>query len=132
MTEKAIATTEAMPAAETPATREEQRYLAPPVDIYETEEGLCVTADLPGVDSKDVEVRVDNGILTMSGRVTAAAATSDALHEEFALGDYFRQFRLNEEVDQGRISAELKQGVLRLLLPRRAETQPRRIDVQVG
>jgi len=130
MTEKAIATTETVPAAETPATREEQRYLAPPVDIHETADGLCVTADLPGVAPKDVDVRVENGILTIAGRV-AAGTDAGSLYQEFTLADYFRQFRLNEEVDQERISAELKQGVLRVLLPRRAENQPRRIEIQV-
>jgi HSP20 family molecular chaperone IbpA len=139
MTDKAIATTEcACPTAseEAPATRpvtyDDRRYQAPPVDIYEVEGGLVVQADLPGVEPGGVEVKVDNGLLTIVGHA-AAAGKDDArtTYREFTLGDYHRQFRLHEQVDREKIAAELKQGVLRVFLPQREEVKPRQIQIKV-
>lgn len=134
MTENTMTTTEPVPApakAEAPATREERRYLAPPVDIYETDGGLCVMVDLPGVEPQGIEIQVDNGHLTIVGHVTPQAGL-EPVYREFELNDYFRQFRLNEAVDQEKINAELKQGVLQVLLPRRDAVQPRQIEVKVS
>ncbi len=134
MAEQTVATSPAVPAsneAGAPATREETRYLIPPVDIYETADGLAVLADLPGVDRDGVEVRVDNGILTLRGRVQKQLLGSP-VSTEFALLDFFRQFELNDEVDQEKISAELRHGVLKVLLPKAERVKPRRIAVQVG
>jgi HSP20 family molecular chaperone IbpA len=114
---------------QTPTTREETRFLVPAVDIYETEDALMVMADLPGVSKDNVSVEVEKGILTIRGRVEHKAP-ADVLRQEFALLDYFRQFRLSNEVDQENIDAELRHGVLHLRLPKSRAAQPRRIEVR--
>lgn len=130
ITTTAPAETQVVEAADT--TRESRRYLAPPVDIYEVPEGLAVVADMPGVGRDGIEVKVENGILTLVGRMAGEEPSTPMLHREFELRDYFRQFRLTDQVDVDNISAELKRGVLRVLLPRRRETLPRQIEVKVG
>jgi HSP20 family protein len=112
-------------------TRDEQRYLSPPVDILETEDGLAVVADLPGVSREGLDVSVDDDILTIKGR-NATSATGEALRAEFELLDYYRQFRLGEQIDQERITAELKHGVLHVGLPRVPKATPRQIQVNVN
>ena len=116
-------------AAAREATRAQEVFVPPPVDIYEDEQGLVVVADLPGVEPGDLDVRVDQGVLTLQGR-TQALATGTPLHREYELTGFFRQFRLPEEIAAGRIEAALTQGVLTLRLPRAAPAPPRRIDVR--
>ena len=111
------------------ATRSQEVFAPPPVDIYEDEQGLVVVADLPGVEPGALDVRVEQGVLTIQGR-TQALATGTPLHREYELPGFFRQFQLPEEIDTGRIEAALTQGVLTLRLPRAAPAPPRRIDVR--
>jgi HSP20 family molecular chaperone IbpA len=101
------------------------------VDIYETPDGLVVMADLPGVTRENLDVRVDNNILTIRG-MSKHTAPSDPVYREYELINFFRQFELGEKIDQGKISAELKHGVLQLHLPKAAEAKPRQIEVHVG
>jgi HSP20 family molecular chaperone IbpA len=103
--------------------------VTPPVDIFETQDGLIVKADLPGVAKEGLEVRVDNDLLTIRGKATHAAR-GDTVYREYELANFFRQFQLNEKVDQNKISAELKHGVLTLALPKAEEAKPRRIEVK--
>ncbi len=112
-------------------TRAEERYVAPPVDIYETAEGLVLMADLPGVRKEDLEVRVEDNVLTIQAR-PHHIAPADPVYREFELQNFFRQFELSEEVDQARIGAELKHGVLTLHLPKAEKAKPRRIEVRVS
>jgi len=117
--------------AEVPATREESRYLAPPVDIVEDEQGLTVVADLPGVTKENVSIRVDNNTLTIEGR-TRHIAPGEPVRCEYQLMNFYRQFVLGEEVDQDQISADMRQGVLTVRLPKKAKAKPRQIDVKVS
>jgi HSP20 family protein len=132
MAEKTVATRSQQT---TPPSREETRsqehYVTPPVDIYETVEGLVVKADLPGVAKENLEVRVENNLLTIRGK-SAHVAPGDPIYREYELANFFRQFELNERVDQVKISADLKHGVLTLSLPKAEEAKPRRIDVKVA
>jgi HSP20 family protein len=112
-------------------TRSQERYITPPVDIYETADGLVVKADLPGVAKEGLDVRVENSLLTIRGKA-AHAATGDPVYREYELVNFFRQFELNERVDQSKISADLKHGVLTLNLPKAAEAKPRQIEVKVS
>jgi len=112
------------------ATREDSRYLTPPVDIYETAEGLTVVADLPGVRKEDLSIRVENNILTIEGKPAYELHGSPVL-EEFDLLKFFRQFDLADEVDQDRIQAEFKNGVLTVCLPKAERARPRAIQVKV-
>ena len=117
--------------AEIPATRDESRYLVPPVDIYEEGDGLVVVADLPGVKKDNLNVRVDNNILTIEGdpRYELPGAP---VSEDFDLFRFYRQFELNDQVDQERIEADLKNGILTLRLPKAEAAKPRQITVQVA
>lgn len=114
-----------------PDTREEARTLAPPVDIFENKDGLVVVADLPGVGKEDADVRVENGILTLKA-TAKSELPGEPLRHEYELRNFFRQFQLSEEVDQNKIKAEMKHGVLIINLPKREETKPRQIAVQVS
>jgi len=117
----------------TPSSREEtrsqERYITPPVDIYETPNGLVVTADLPGVAKDGLDVRVENNLLTIRGKASHAAP-GEPVYREYGLVNFFRQFELNDKVDQSKISAEHKHGVLTLNLPKAEEAKPRRIEVK--
>lgn len=113
------------------ATREEARYMVPPVDIYETDNSLAVIVDLPGVQKDDVDIRVDQDILTIKGKVKYEAP-KDLIRREFGLLDFFRQFQLTDEVDQAKISAESKNGVLTVTLPKAEKAKPRQVKVKVG
>ena len=101
----------AVPAQE--VTREPDRFALPPVDIYEEEDRLVVLADLPGVRKEGLSVQVEQGILTIEGRITHEMPGS-LVQREFALIPFFRQFRITEAIDPNRIRASLKHGVLRL------------------
>ena len=121
------------PPGERPGAREDTRsqevFAPPPVDIFEDDGGLVVVADLPGVEPGGLDVRVEQGVLTIQGRPQALTAGTP-LHREFELTGFFRQFQLPEEIDTERIEAQLTQGVLTLRLPRAAPAAPRRIEVR--
>jgi HSP20 family molecular chaperone IbpA len=105
--------------------------MTPPVDIFETPEGLVVIADLPGVRQPGLDVRVANNTLSIHGRPDAPPQGTE-LYREYALGEFFRQFELTDTVDQEGISANLQHGVLTLTLPKATKAKPRRITVQVN
>ena len=114
-----------------PDTREDQRTLTPPVDIFENDEGLVVVADLPGVEKSDLDVRVEKDVLTIRAAVSGSIPV-DPQYREYQLLSFFRQFQLSDSVDQDRINAELKHGVLILNLPKKEEAKPRQIPVEVS
>jgi HSP20 family protein len=90
-----------------------------------------VLADLPGVSREALDIRVDNNMLTMRGHARHTVP-GDNTYREYELVNFFRQFELNEKVDQQRISADLKCGVLTLHLPKAEEAKPRQIEIRVG
>ena len=113
------------------ATRDDAVYIAPPVDIFENERALIVVADLPGVDKAGVDIRVEDGVLTIKGTAIYAQPAT-VLRQEFSLQNYYRQFQLSDEVDQGKISAESKNGVLTITLPKAEKSKPKQVEVKVG
>jgi len=113
------------------ATRDETIYIAPPVDIFETQDALTVVADLPGVSKDNVDIRVEDDVLTIKGR-SNYSPKANMLREEFKLQGYYRQFQLSDEVDQDKISAESKSGVLTVHLPKAEKSKPRQIKVRMG
>jgi HSP20 family molecular chaperone IbpA len=132
MAEHTVApTTSPQPGVAREGTRHQEHYITPAVDIYETPEGLTVLADLPGVTHDTLEVRVDHNVLTLRG-LAHHVATGDLVYREYALVNFFRQFELGEQIDQRRIAAELKQGVLTVQLPKAPAAQPRTIAVRVA
>jgi len=112
-------------------TRTRERYVNPPVDIYEMPDGLVVTADLPGVTHEHLDVRVDNHVLTIRAQADHAYL-AEPTYREYELVNYFRQFELSDKVDESKISADLKYGVLTLTLPKAEEAKPRQIAVAVN
>ena len=112
-------------------TRSQERYITPPVDIYETADGLVVKADLPGGAKGGLDVRVENNLLSIRGKANHAAP-GEPIYREYGLANFYRQFELSEKVDQLKISAELKHGVLTLNLPKAEEAKPKRIDIKVA
>lgn len=112
------------------ATREPMRYLTPAVDIYETDNGLTVVADMPGVAGDDLDIQVEDNILTIQGETTLRRRNAPTT-EEYNLYNYFRQFELSEDVDHEHIDAKLKNGVVTLILPKAERAKPRRIEVKV-
>jgi HSP20 family molecular chaperone IbpA len=113
-------------------TRSQERYVTPPVDIYENGDGLVVKADLPGVAKENLDVRVENGLLTIQTRREQATSGGAPIYREYELVNFFRQFELSDKVDQQKISADLKHGVLTLRLPRAEEAKPKRIDIKIA
>ncbi len=115
----------------------EEDFLAgawvPAVDILETRDGLQVTAELPGVDPKDVEVTVENGMLTIRGeRQFEKAAEGETYHRvERVYGTFERSFALPNTVDAERIEARYKNGLLTLHMPKREEAKPKPVKIQV-
>ena len=104
---------------------------APLVDIYETDDAIIVEADVPGMERADVEVKIDNGVLSIVGRAKPRTVTDvTRLYEEFVPGDYYRAFALGEEFDEGEVSAVVVGGVLTVTLPRSERARVRKIEVK--
>ncbi len=104
----------------------------PRVDIVETDEELLLFADLPGVRDSDVDIRFENGELTLHARRPAAPMPADPMMWESPAGDFFRAFRITERINSAKIEAELKNGVLTLHLPKAEAAKPRKIAVKAG
>ena len=109
------------------AARPEGVYLAPPVDVYETDEGLTLLADVPGLDEKSLYISVDKGILTLEG--SAAVPGADQLYREFSMAGYWRQFQIPDMFDAAKAEADMKGGVLTLHIPKTETAKPKRIEV---
>ena len=95
------------------------RVFLPTADIYETNDALNVVLEMPGVEKSSVEVRVEDGVLKVDGRLDFSKYQGlQPLYTEYNVGHYSRSFRLSSTIDQNKIGAELKDGVLSLLLPK--------------
>lgn len=102
----------------------------PAVDILENEKELIVLADMPGVDSKNVDIDLRDNQLTIIGRIDEIEDEKEvSLYKEFHWGDYFRLFTLSDVIDQGKITAKMDKGVLRLVLPKAEKAKPQKIKV---
>ena len=101
----------------------------PLVDIWESEQGLTVVADMPGVTADGLSVDLRESVLTIYGKVLPEAAGRKVLSREYEVGDYYRQFSLSDQIDQEKIAASMRDGVLTLTLPKLAPAQPRKITV---
>jgi HSP20 family protein len=103
----------------------------PAVDIFETEKELTLLADMPGVKADNLSIGLNKNILTMSGEVDAPEGEDETdVIREYETGKYFREFTLSNEIDQTKIDASLKDGVLRLRLPKVEAVTPRKIEVK--
>jgi len=106
------------------------RAFLPPTDIFESDDVLTIVMEMPGVDREDVDVNVENGVLRVEGRLDFSKYEGmQPVYTEYNIGHYRRSFSLSSKVDQERISAQMQDGVLTLLLPKAEEAKPRRISV---
>jgi HSP20 family protein len=111
----------------------EQPFVVPPVDVYEDESAITLLADLPGVSRDRLGVRVDGeSLLIEASASTVQPEGMELIYGEAQFPSYRRQFTLSRELDPSRIEAALKDGVLKLQIPKREEARPRRIEVRVG
>lgn len=101
----------------------------PPVDILESQEGLILLADMPGVPMDRVEIDMNDDRLTIKGSVNIEDGKGSMLLREYAVGDYYRQFTLSNAIDRSRIEATMKDGVLKVILPKAEAAKPRKIAV---
>jgi HSP20 family molecular chaperone IbpA len=119
---------EKQPAAEE-QTRPGRTY-RPNVDIVEAENGLHLWADMPGVDEGSIDIELADGVLEIRGRVaTEEYEALRPVYTEYNVGNYEARFRLSSSIDETRISAKLKNGVLELELPKSEAAKPRRIQI---
>jgi HSP20 family protein len=109
--------------------RQAPRFV-PTADVCENEDQYKVWLDMPGVDPKDLDVRFENGTLTVWGKVDPRELKATRLFSEYGVGDYYRTFNVTEAIDAGRISAECEDGVLCLTLPKAEAAKPKRIEVR--
>jgi HSP20 family protein len=134
MTDKESKTLQAKDKTEVATPAEQTRpgvVFTPAVDIFETDMEITLLADMPGVKGEDLIIDLHENVLTLDGSVkTAEGADEVDVVREFRTGKYYRQFTMSQIVDQAKIKAELKDGVLRLTLPKVEAATPRRIAVQ--
>ncbi len=120
------------PIAEAERTRNRPIY-APDVDIYEVEDAIILLADMPGSDDKSVNITLENNILTIFGAVEMEPYKDYTLEfAEYGIGDYQRAFTLSNAIDQSKIDASVKDGVLRLTLPKAESAKARKIAIRAS
>jgi len=119
--------------AETPETGERTRacrIYSPQVDIIERQEEIVVIADMPGVDEKSVDITLEKNVLTIYGRVDFDTPKEyRTVLSEYGIGDYQRVFTLSDEVDRDKIQATVKNGVLKLVMPKAELAKTRKIPI---
>jgi HSP20 family protein len=114
----------------TPETTRGGIYYTPRVDIYESADEVVLQCDMPGVKPQDVDVRFEKGELSLYGKVPPRQAPAEYLDEEYGIGDYYRSFAIAPEIDTEKISAEYRDGILTLHLPKQERVKPKRIAVR--
>jgi HSP20 family protein len=106
------------------------RIYVPHTDIFETEQALTIVAEMPGVEKAKVEISIEDGVLTIQGQIDFSKYQDlRPVYTEYSVGHYRRSFSVSSRIDQGRISAEMSDGVLTLVLPKAEEAKPRRIAI---
>ena len=105
----------------------------PDVDILEKEDSIIVFADMPGADEKSVDITLEKDVLSIYARVEPEVPEKhQLLHAEYGMGDYQRSFTISNEIDRDKIEARVKNGVLRLVLPKAPAAKTRKIAIQAG
>jgi HSP20 family molecular chaperone IbpA len=111
-------------------TRARRAYV-PRVDIYETEDAIVLLTDMPGVEESSIDITLEKNVLTINGYVEVDTPDNYSLaYAEYESGDYERSFNLSDEIDREKIEATVKNGVLRLHLPKAGPAKTRKITVK--
>jgi HSP20 family protein len=106
------------------------RSFVPTADIYEADNALTVVLEMPGVDKANVDINVEGGVISIEGRLDFAKYEGmRPVYTEYNIGHYRRSFSLSNKIDQSKIGAEMKDGVLTITLPKAEEAKPRRISI---
>ena len=106
------------------------RFFMPTADIFEDPNALTVVLEMPGVDKGKVDINVEGGVLNIDGRLDFSKYEGmQPVYTEYNVGHYARSFQLSSKIDQGKITADLKDGVITLTLPKAEEAKPRKITV---
>jgi HSP20 family protein len=106
------------------------RLFVPAADIYEAPDALTVILEMPGVEKSNVAISVEDGVLSVEGRLDLSKYQGlQPLYTEYNIGHYSRSFRLSSKIDQSKIAAEMKDGVLSLQLPKMEQAKPRTIPI---
>jgi HSP20 family molecular chaperone IbpA len=111
--------------------KDNTRYFQPATDVHETPEYIVMQFDMPGVSGDHVDVTVEKGTLTVTGKADPEVQ-GNAVYRETYIGDYRRTFSLSEDVDPDQIKAEMKVGVLTLQIPKPEKAKPKRIAITCG
>jgi HSP20 family protein len=107
------------------------RVFLPNADIYETPNDLKVVLEMPGIEKNNVEINIEDDVLHVEGRLDLSKYSGlQPLYTEYNVGHYARSFQLSSKIDQSKIGAEMKDGVLSLTLPKAEEAKPRTIQVK--
>ncbi|HSD40550.1 MAG TPA: Hsp20/alpha crystallin family protein [Burkholderiales bacterium] len=131
MSEKELATRQSGEVRKT--EREPELVLRPPTDIFEDAEGITLQLDMPGVSRERLNVQADRQALVVEGNAEISMPEGmEALYAEVHSTLYRRSFTLSSELETDKIDANLKDGVLTVRIPKRAELRPRKIDIRVG
>jgi HSP20 family protein len=103
----------------------------PSVDIYETEDSIVLNAEVPGIDEKDIEIKIEDNTLTLKGERNFEKETKEENYHriERSYGSFFRSFSLPRNVDQDKINAEHDNGVIRITMPKKPESKPKTVKV---
>ncbi|MBN1220235.1 MAG: Hsp20/alpha crystallin family protein [Anaerolineae bacterium] len=110
-----------------------RRAYVPRVDIYENDDAIMLVTDVPGVDENSIDITLEKSVLTINGYVQTEAPDNYSLaYAEYQTGDYERSFTLSEEIDRENIEATVKNGVLRLRLPKAGPAKTRKITVKAS
>lgn len=112
-------------------TRASERYIKPSVNIIETENGLTLTADIPGAAKETVDINVDNGVLTINAPASRSMP-GQPVYTEFELAPYYRQFTIPEELDLKKVKAEFECGILTLHLTKSEAAKPHKIAIKAA
>jgi HSP20 family protein len=115
-----------------PETTRGGTHFTPRVDIFETADELVLLGDIPGVQPEDVDLRFERGELILHGKLNVRHPGETFLLEEYDEGDFYRVFSIHESIDASRISAECKNGVLTVHLPKVEAAKPKQIKINAG
>ena len=109
------------------------RAFMPNADIFETDDALTVVLEMPGVNRNNIDIGVESGVLTVEGKINFDKYEGlEPVYSEYNVGPYRRSFRISSRIDQDKIRAEMRDGVITLTLPKAEEAKPRRIEVRTG
>ncbi|MCX7875319.1 MAG: Hsp20/alpha crystallin family protein [Melioribacteraceae bacterium] len=110
---------------------EKESWVAPLIDIYETEDDFFLNAYMPGVKKEDVKIKLEDGNLVIMGRIDYEDTINKKyVLQETVLGNYYRRFKISDSIDESKIDAKLENGILNVKLPKHERVKPRTIEIK--